>query len=143
MIVTRITTRLANGIIEHWLAGKRLIDWNGVVAYCNIYLDNCFVIQEVRFVSNSDGIRVSMPDRKLSFRFKCGHKNSFDNSYCSTCGTRRSQDDASCVNRRYIDTCHPITQEFRHYINAQVTAAVNETIETELRLINTELSQSS
>lgn len=133
MQVTRVDIRLAQEVMTHVTAGKHLADWRGIIAYCNVYFDNNFVIKEVRVVGEIDGIKVSMPARKLSIRFACGHKNEFDHDFCSACGKPRTTADVPAEGvRRFLDVCHPTSQECRRHINEKVIVAVREQIAREL-----------
>lgn len=135
--ITGIDMRLVPAIVEHVKAGKHMADYRGVAAYCNVYFADCFVIKDVSIVCEFDGIKVSMPDRKLTIRFSCGHKNCFDSNYCSNCGAKRNVIDVPNTGaRRYIDACHPTVSEFRRYLNKEVITELNRKISNDPRTNN-------
>lgn len=135
MTVTSVEVRLDQDVLAHVAADRHLADWRGIVAYCNICFDNCFIVKEIRAISEIDGMKISMPDRKISVRFKCGHKNAFDHQYCCVCGKKKEQDDIVSEHiRRYVDVCHPITQKFRRHINEKVILAIHEQIRVDLHV---------
>lgn len=130
MIVTRVDPRIAPEALQYVAAGVDMQNMLGIIAYCSVYLDDCFVIREVRVVGGASGLKVSMPDRKLSIRLPCGHKNDFDNDFCCRCGAPKAPGVGPDLDaRRHLDMCHPVTQECRRHINELVIGAVRAALD--------------
>ncbi len=134
MQITKVEVRIAKEALEHAATGQHLSDYRGIIAYCVVYYDSCHVIKEVRVVGELDGLKVSMPARKLVIRFACGHKNEFDHDFCSKCGQQRTDRDVPSDGlRKFMDMCHPTTQEARRHLNERVITAVREQIALDLK----------
>jgi len=134
MQITKIEVRIAQEALDHTAAGRHLSDCRGIIAYCVVYYDNCHVIKEVRVVGEIDGLKVSMPARKLEIRFACGHKNDFDHNFCARCGRQRAPEDAPPEgSRKFMDMCHPTTQDARRHLNERVITAVREQLAADLK----------
>lgn len=96
-----------------------------VLAYCTIVLDDCLAIHDLKVLDLGGGAFVSMPSRKVQKRCdqfidgrRCQMKNALTSNYCNRCGGPLRPEIG-----RYVDTSHPITNEFREYLTREVLAA--------------------
>lgn len=130
MQVTKVDVRLAAELVEHIRAGRSLAERLGIIAYCNITFDQSFIVRDVRVIGDADSIKISMPSRKLSVNFACGHKNDFDNEFCGKCGQARAiaADLMLAGMRCYFDVCHPIESHLRRHLNDMTIAAIERAI---------------
>lgn len=130
MIVTGVDIHFADELLTHIRSGGHLHNYNGLVAYCSVHFDNCFIIREIRVINDIDGLKVAMPNRKLAIKFACGHKNHFDNKYCSCCGSAATEAQLNDNSiRRHLDVCHPTTAACRRHLTVEVTVAIRAKIE--------------
>lgn len=97
---------------------------SGVLAYCDIIFDDEFKVLDVRIIRVNGNRIVAMPSKKLKLRCGCGQRNDFCSNFCGNCGLELTVGDIAA--RKYIDTCHPIDQEFREYLNRSVLERYNE-----------------
>jgi len=105
-------------------------------AYATLTFDAQFVVRNVKVIEGSKGLFVAMPSRKLKESCsKCGYKNVVRSRFCNQCGanleeTRKSSHattpPSSAEEERqseHKDIAHPITLEFREYIQKKVLEA--------------------
>ncbi len=103
-------------------------------AYATITFDNAFVVRNVKVIEGNKGLFVAMPSRKLKDPCpKCGHTNAVRSKFCNECGSaippNAGRLDASGeVNRQseHRDIAHPITPEFRDYLQKKVLDAYQQ-----------------
>jgi len=106
-------------------------------AYATVTFDNVFVVRNIKVIEGNQGLFVAMPSRKVqSLCPKCGHNNVIHSRFCNQCGHtletrppiigRTLPIDRQAEHR---DIAHPITQEFRDYIQKKVL----ETYEKEVK----------
>ena len=65
------------------------------------------------------------PSRKLKFSCpKCNFRNEVGSKYCNQCGVTlppiKEEDSASDAKAEHRDIAHPITQEFREYLQSKI-----------------------
>lgn len=102
-------------------------------AYATITFDNSFVVRNVKVIEGSKGLFVAMPSRRMRDACpKCGHRNTVRSKYCNQCGStlefkepQNSLDDTARQSE-HKDIAHPITPEFREYIQKKVLDAYNQ-----------------
>ncbi len=105
-------------------------------AYATVTFDNVFVVRNIKVIEGNQGLFVAMPSRKMqSLCPKCGHNNAIHSRFCNQCGetleaqpvlpSRTSPLDRQAEHR---DIAHPITQEFRDYIQKKVLEAYEKEI---------------
>jgi stage V sporulation protein G len=87
-------------------------------AFCTIVLDNEIAIKDIKMCSGKNGLFVAMPNKKVMGRCsRCNTKNALKSNFCNQCGCKLNfQDDC------YVDIVHPITQDFRNYLNQEINA---------------------
>ena len=103
-------------------------------AYTTVTFDNCLVIRNIKVIQGADSMFIAMPSRKLKFSCpKCNFKNEVGSKYCNKCGAllpseQKAEDDDMDAKSQHRDVAHPITKEFRDYLQTKVLEAYkNET----------------
>ncbi|MBF0619084.1 MAG: septation protein SpoVG family protein [Candidatus Omnitrophica bacterium] len=99
-------------------------------AYVTVTFDSCFVVRNIKIIDGKDHVFIAMPSKKLRFACQqCHYKNETESRFCNKCGTAlplvREEDlertaDAKLQHR---DIAHPITKDFREYVQARVLEA--------------------
>ena len=97
-------------------------------AYASITFDNNFVVKDLRVIEGRSGLFVAMPSRRLQKPCpKCMTKNPLRAKFCSQCGAvlevaviPQGEGTSSSEHR---DLAHPITTEFRNYLQKIVLDA--------------------
>lgn len=100
-------------------------------AYATVTFDDVFVVRNVKVIEGNSGLFVAMPSKKVQTLCpKCGHNNAIHSRFCNQCGqTLESEpiniEKTSIQDRQaeHRDIAHPITQEFRDYIQKKVLEA--------------------
>lgn len=99
-----------------------------LVAFCNIVIDNSFVINDLKVIRGPHCFFVVMPDRKLTDKCpSCGGKNHLRARYCNSCGTRleekrvRISDSGKPI--LFADVVHPLNSETRRILEDKVLEA--------------------
>jgi len=88
-------------------------------AYASITLDGVFVVRDIRIIEGKKGLFVAMPSKKTQKPCaKCGFKNPTSNRFCGSCGTSLPEEASQKVvaAERHKDLAHPISSEFREYM---------------------------
>ncbi|MBZ0167535.1 MAG: septation protein SpoVG family protein [Candidatus Omnitrophica bacterium] len=110
-------------------------------AYTTVTFDNSFVVRNIKIIQGSNGLFIAMPSRKLKCACqKCGFKNEVGSKYCNQCGIAlksQNQDfvheDKSDAKSEHRDIAHPITQQFRDYLQSQILEAYGKELSSERR----------
>jgi stage V sporulation protein G len=104
-------------------------------AYATLTFDKAFVVRNVKVIEGNKGLFVAMPSRRLKDPCpKCNFKNVLRSKYCNQCGAPLPQTDhrqpAAVTGpddtqrqSEHKDIAHPITAEFREYIQKKVLEA--------------------
>ena len=105
-------------------------------AYATLTFDKVFVVRNVKVIEGTKGLFVAMPSRRLKESCpKCNFKTAVRSKYCNQCGIQLPQyvepkPVASADNPQrqseHRDIAHPITTDFREYIQKKVLAAYEE-----------------
>ncbi len=105
-------------------------------AYATLTFDKAFVVRNVKIIEGTKGLFVAMPSRRLKESCpKCNFKNAVRSKYCNQCGSALPQyvepkpaspADNSPRQSEHRDIAHPITSDFREYIQKKVLAAYEE-----------------
>ncbi|MFH0838809.1 MAG: septation protein SpoVG family protein [Candidatus Omnitrophota bacterium] len=104
-------------------------------AYTTVTFDNAFVVRDIKVIEGTKGLFVAMPSRKLKEACpKCSHKNVLHSKYCNNCGNSLPQPQRMPVSfdseterqSEHKDIAHPITQEFREYLQKKVLEAYEQ-----------------
>ena len=103
-------------------------------AYAAVTFDNAFVVRNIKVIEGGKGLFVAMPSRKLKEACpNCGYTNAVKSKFCNECGKvlpasikARTQDFGQDETERqsdHRDIAHPITPEFRDYLQKKVLTA--------------------
>lgn len=100
-------------------------------AYATVTFDNVFVVRNIKVIEGNHGLFVAMPSRKVqSLCPKCAGNNAIHSRFCNQCGQALATqppivESTSLSDRQaeHRDIAHPITQEFREYIQKKVLEA--------------------
>lgn len=97
-------------------------------AYATVAFDYVFVVRNIKIIQGSSGMFVAMPSKKLRISCsRCHHKNEVGSKYCSQCGAqvRQVMDEemARDAKTEHRDVAHPISQEFRDYLQSEILKA--------------------
>jgi len=105
-------------------------------AYATLTFDKAFVVRNVKVIEGTKGLFVAMPSRRLKESCpKCNFKNAVRSKYCNQCGSALPQyvepkpmtpTDNPQRQSEHRDIAHPITSDFREYIQKKVLAAYEE-----------------
>lgn len=103
-------------------------------AYSTVTFDNAFVVRDIKVIEGNKGLFVAMPSRRLKETCpKCNHKNVIHSKYCNNCGSslpqpRMQASLTSEIDRQseHKDIAHPITQEFREYLQKKILEAYEQ-----------------
>ena len=101
-------------------------------AFSTVTFDSCFVVRDIKIIEGNKGFFVAMPSRRMKEPCpKCGHRNVLRSHYCNQCGAtlpvtapepdREGNPDLRQAEHK--DVAHPITAEFREYIQSSVLEA--------------------
>lgn len=95
--------------------------------YTTVTFDNAFVVRNIKVIQGANGLFIAMPSRKVKSACpKCSFKNEAGSKYCNKCGgslpddSHRQMVDAKAEHR---DIAHPISKEFREYLQARILEA--------------------
>ncbi len=102
-------------------------------AYATVTFDNAFVVRNVKVIEGEKGLFIAMPSRRIKEPCpKCGFRNDLRSKFCNQCGTAlefqrtytpSSSGQLSGAQAEHRDIAHPITQEFREYLQKKVLEA--------------------
>ena len=96
--------------------------------YATVTFDNSFVVRNIKIIQGTSGFFIAMPSRKLkSCCLKCNFKNEVGSRYCNQCGVElkpvSEEELIHDVKTDHRDIAHPISQEFRDYLQSQILQA--------------------
>ncbi len=97
-------------------------------AYITVTFDNAFVVRNIKVIQGSSGLFIAMPSRKIKYPCsKCHFKNDAGSKFCNQCGASlppmSNQTVATEDKAEHRDIAHPITQQFREYLQGKVLEA--------------------
>jgi stage V sporulation protein G len=98
-------------------------------AYATVTFDNAFVVRNVKVIEGEKGLFIAMPSRKIKQPCpKCGFKNELKSKFCNQCGAafepaKTAATTLASRQSEHKDIAHPITQEFRDYLQKKVLEA--------------------
>ncbi len=107
-------------------------------AYTTITFDNVFVVRNIKVIQVLSSLFIAMPSRKIKHLcLKCHFKNEVGSKYCNHCGasirSENQQIGFSDAKAEHRDIAHPITQQFREYMQTKILEAYEKEVLTEVR----------
>ena len=107
-------------------------------AYATVTFDNCFVVRNIKVIQGASGLFIAMPSRKMKNSCtKCGFKNEVGSKFCNQCGAPIKSENIGVVHvdsadadvkAEHRDIAHPITQQFREYLQNKILDAYKKEI---------------
>ena len=103
-------------------------------AYATVTFDNVFVVRNIKIIEGSAGLFIAMPSRKVKHPCpKCSFKNELRSKYCNQCAVvlpveaapQRMEEPVNSQSE-HKDIAHPITQQFREYLQKRVLEAYEQ-----------------
>jgi stage V sporulation protein G len=100
-------------------------------AYTTVTFDNVLVIRNIKVIQGAEGLFIAMPSRKLKAACpKCHFKNEVGSRFCNKCGAPLPSvqnpevpDEDHDSKTQHRDIAHPITKEFREYMQTKILNA--------------------
>ena len=102
-------------------------------AYATLTFDQCFVVRNVKIIEGKNGLFVAMPSHKPKVTCgRCHFKNDLGARFCTQCGGAISPamdlvpsagEFVTTDAQAHRDIAHPITVEFRQYLQQKVLEA--------------------
>jgi len=102
-------------------------------AYATVTFDHCFVVRNIKIIEGKNGLFVAMPSHKPKVTCgRCQFKNDLGGRFCSQCGgalgppmeqATGAVGVGSTESQAHRDIAHPITAEFRQYLQQKILAA--------------------
>jgi len=98
-------------------------------AYTTVTFDNAFVVRNIKVIQGANGLFIAMPSRKMKSACpKCGFKNEKGSKYCNHCAQALPMEkllttEENSEQSDHRDIAHPITQQFREYLQKKVLDA--------------------
>ena len=105
-------------------------------AYATVTFDNSFVVRNIKVIQGSSGLFIAMPSRKMKrLCQKCRFKNEAGSKFCNHCGASIKPEspnaELSDAKAEHRDIAHPITQQFREYLQTRILEAYEKEIVAE------------
>ena len=102
-------------------------------AYTTVTFDNKFVVRNIKVIQGTNGLFIAMPSRKMKYSCpKCNFKNEGGGRFCSQCGTslpnKQVEEDHTDAKSEHRDIAHPITQDFREYLQSHILEAYHKEV---------------
>lgn len=103
-------------------------------AYTTVTFDNAFVVRNIKVIQGASSLFIAMPSRKLKVSCpKCGFKNEVGSKFCNQCGVvlpvLAEDTEPRDAKTEHRDIAHPITQEFREYLQSKILDAYKKEME--------------
>jgi stage V sporulation protein G len=105
-------------------------------AYATVTFDNSFVVRNIKVIQGASGLFIAMPSRKMKrLCQKCHSKNETGSKFCNHCGAsikpENQNAELSNAKTEHRDIAHPITQQFREYLQTKILEAYEKEIVAE------------
>ena len=101
-------------------------------AYVTVTFDDAFVVRNVKVIEGNKGLFVAMPSRKVQKPcLRCRRSNTIMARFCNYCGVALEAPkygDSYDRQQETKDIAHPISQEFRAYMEKKVLDAYEEEV---------------
>ncbi len=102
-------------------------------AYATVTFDNVFVVRNIKVIEGTGSLFIAMPSRRVKHPCpKCGFKNELRSKYCNQCAAslpfspKAANLEPGSSSQEHKDIAHPITQEFREYLQKTVLKAYEQ-----------------
>ncbi|MBF0479483.1 MAG: septation protein SpoVG family protein [Candidatus Omnitrophica bacterium] len=100
-------------------------------AYVTVTFDNKFVVRNIKVIQGASGLFIAMPSRKAKANCPaCSFKNEVGSKFCNLCGKglplHKDEQHPADPKTDHRDVAHPITQEFRDYLQSKILEAYNQ-----------------
>jgi len=103
-------------------------------SYATVTFDNVFVVRNIKVIEGSTGLFIAMPSRKVKHPCpKCSFKNELRSKYCNQCAAAlpveivaQHVEEPANSQSEHKDIAHPITQQFREYLQKRVLEAYEQ-----------------
>jgi stage V sporulation protein G len=103
-------------------------------AYAAVTFDHAFVVRNIKVIQGNQGIFIAMPSRKVKQPCpRCHYRNETRSKYCNQCGSAVPVverpaviNDSNSSQSEHKDIAHPITQNFREYLQKRVLEAYEQ-----------------
>ncbi len=98
-------------------------------AYTTVTFDNAFVVRNIKVIQGAEDLFIAMPSRKMKKSCpKCNFRNEVGSKFCNQCGANLPVEQHLAqpteeMKAEHRDVAHPITQEFREYLQKKVLEA--------------------
>jgi stage V sporulation protein G len=101
-------------------------------AYATVTFDHCFVVRNIKIIEGKQGLFVAMPSHKpKAVCPRCYGRNDAGNRFCVQCGVALARQAERAFGApglppeaaAHRDIAHPITVEFRQYLEQTLLAA--------------------
>ena len=107
-------------------------------AYATVTFDNSFVVRNIKVIQGASSLFIAMPSRKMKrLCQKCHFKNEVGSKFCNHCGAsikpENQNAEFSDAKAEHRDIAHPITQQFREYLQNKILEAYEKEIVAESR----------
>ena len=104
-------------------------------AYVTVTFDNVFVVRNIKVIQGSEALFIAMPSRKIKSTCpRCHFKNEAGSRYCNHCGETIPLDvreiKATDTKADHRDIAHPITQQFREYLQKKILDTYKKEMES-------------
>ncbi|MFA5059615.1 MAG: septation protein SpoVG family protein [Candidatus Omnitrophota bacterium] len=105
-------------------------------AYATVTFDSVFVVRNIKVIQGAANLFIAMPSRKTKNPCpKCGFKNEAGSRFCSHCAASLPAHEKPPVSAVDIDSksehrdiAHPVTQQFREYLQNKILEAYKKEI---------------
>jgi stage V sporulation protein G len=102
-----------------------------VLAFVRVVFDYQLAVRDIKILERDGQIQLGMPSRKVTEICPKCHRRASD-TFCSFCSARLPTKDPT--QRVHYDTTHPITSEFRTYMERHILEAYNNQVPPEYHL---------
>ncbi|MBF0385587.1 MAG: septation protein SpoVG family protein [Candidatus Omnitrophica bacterium] len=94
-------------------------------AYTTVTFDNSFVVRNIKVIQGANALFIAMPSRKMKKACpRCNSKNEVGSRYCNNCASPLEQPkEKTDAKLEHRDIAHPITQQFREYLQNKIIEA--------------------
>ena len=98
-------------------------------AYATVTFDRSFVVRNIKVIEGKNGLFVAMPSHKPKLACgTCHFKNDLGGRFCTQCGSPMAPPSSAPggetpEGQGHRDIAHPITAEFRQYLQQTVLKA--------------------